>query len=1231
MNRLLTVVCFVLTAWAARAQKTHSVFLLGDAGAPRAGGDPVLLTLQRQVHTAGPNDVLIFLGDNAYQHGIPDSTDAEYPEARRRLADQLAIARNFPGKVLVIAGNHDWRQGRRRGWEYVKNQAKLVAELTGREDVFVPAGGCPGPVEVRVGPDLTLLLMDTQYWLHPWEKPGVDASGHEAAEDLTQTPGESAQSDCENTDLPGFLTAVDDALRRNRDRRVLVVGHHPLYSHGEHGGYFPLRTHLFPIPGKVGRYVPLPVLGSVYAFCRSLFGNVQDIPHPRYRAWRNALVELLRRNPNALYTNGHDHNLQLIRENGLYDLTSGSGSKQNPVAKRANSVFAESIKGFARLDFYGARNPRALFFAPDSAQATGKLLFDDSLSVNASVPETESLQSKIENQESKIIASRQYRASPFKRWLLGNNYRDVWAAPVRVPTVDFRRDRGGLRVLQRGGGMQTLSLRLEGGDGQQYVLRSVEKFAENAIPPTLRSGFVKNLVQDQISASHPYAALVVPRLAEAAGVPHTNPTLAVIPADTALGMYQRLFAGTLSLFEERPEEGFGGAKKTFSTLKMLDRLADDHSHRVDQQAVLRARLFDNLVGDWDRHDDQWRWAAYPGRGKALVFRPIPRDRDQAFFVNEGFLPKIVSRKWLLPKVQGFDYAIRDVPGFNFNARHFDRSFLTALSKTDWLRMADTLRRRVTDGVIDEAVQNRPASPDSAALARHAAIIAAKLKRRRDDLPVYAEKLYGFLARTVDVVGSNQRERFDVLRQPDGATRVTVHEWKKNGGGNLLYDRLFDPAETREIRLYGLGSDDEFRVGGTARRAPLLRIVGGKGEDEIRDSSRVAGWRKKTLVYDLAKNTALTGGPETRSRLGTDPAVNEYDRKSFRYGLVMPQLSVQYNPDDGVFLGGGVLWRKQGFRREPFASQQRLVGNYAFATGAFNFDYQGDFTRLVGGLDVQVNTEIRSPNFVRNFFGLGNETVFEKPRRINFYRTRFEEWTVNGLLRYRLGKAAFFAGPEATQIELEENSDKFINAYLASVGPAEAARLLKTKWYGGLRAGFNLDTRDNRLLPTRGLRLNAAYLNYHGFGEGTRGLSRLESDLSFYASVRLPARLTFAARVGGGHNFGDFEFFQANTLGGLSNLRGFRRTRFAGRSSLYNNTEVRLRLFTLKTYLFPAYVGLTAFHDVGRVWQDGEASRRWHRGYGGGVWLAPYQAAIVSLLYTASDEERLPLVKVGFLF
>jgi hypothetical protein len=53
--------------------------------------------------------------------------------------------------------------------------------------------------------------------------------------------------------------------------------------------------------------------------------------------------------------------------------------------------------------------------------------------------------------------------------------------------------------------------------------------------------------------------------------------------------------------------------------------------------------------------------------------------------------------------------------------------------------------------------------------------------------------------------------------------------------------------------------------------------------------------------------------------------------------------------------------------------------------------------------------------------------------------------------------------------------------------------------------------------------------------------------------------------------------------------------------------------------------------VGRVWQPGEDSKRWHSGYGGGVWLSPVNLFIFSAEYAISKETKMPLLRAAFLF
>ncbi|MDQ3292121.1 MAG: BamA/TamA family outer membrane protein, partial [Bacteroidota bacterium] len=773
--------------------------------------------------------------------------------------------------------------------------------------------------------------------------------------------------------------------------------------------------------------------------------------------------------------------------------------------------------------------------------------------------------------------------------------------------------------------------RLQAKDGKQYVLRSVDKDPQQAIPSVLRETLAAYVVQDQISASHPYAALAVPYLSKAAGVLTTYPEMVFVPDDPRLGKYQSLFANTLCILEERMEEeqneNLEPQTKVYSTTKMLEKLYSDPDNQVNQREVLRARLFDMLIGDWDRHDDQWRWIGKKEKN-GITFTPLPRDRDQVFFVNQGIIPSIASRKWIMPKFQGFDHQLRDVPGFNFNARYFDRSFLNELSLNDWLAMADTLQTRLTDQVIEQAIEKWPTAIQDLTGKE----VIAKLKSRRDHLKQDAQTYYQFLAKEVDVPGTEKDEYFHFVRLNPAQSQLKVYKLnKQHEVKDLIYQRLFYHSETKEVRLYGLGGDDRIELEGNVPKSLKVRVIGGPGKDIITDNSQVQGISRKTLVYDSKEGNVLNLNSESKNRTSLRRSDNEYDRKSFQYDYLGPLASIQFNPDDGLYLGAGVLYRKHGFRKNPFATRQRLTGNYAFATSGYNIDYKGEFTDAIQGLDLEVNMAAKGPHFVNNFFGYGNESDYnEEEHDISFYRARVRSIKLNTLLiKNVFSNQKLYIGPAYETYQVENTPGRFISN--SEQNGLEDNNLFKRKNYAGLKLGFLFDNRDSEVLPTTGSYWHLESGIFKGLNGNSGDYAKIESDLSLFWSFRLPARITLATRFGGGVNFGDFEFFQANTLGGLTNLRGFRRTRFTGKSSLYNNTEVRLRLFSFRTYIFPAHFGIMGFHDVGRVWVEGENSSIWHNSTGGGIWLTPFNQAVISFMYGISKEEKIPLVRVGFLF
>jgi hypothetical protein len=82
--------------------------------------------------------------------------------------------------------------------------------------------------------------------------------------------------------------------------------------------------------------------------------------------------------------------------------------------------------------------------------------------------------------------------------------------------------------------------------------------------------------------------------------------------------------------------------------------------------VLKARLLDIVIGDFDRNMDQWKWAT-TDTGQGKLYFPIPRDRDEAFFNSDGWLLKRSSKN-LLPFLVGFKKDIPHVNWFNYDRK-----------------------------------------------------------------------------------------------------------------------------------------------------------------------------------------------------------------------------------------------------------------------------------------------------------------------------------------------------------------------------------------------------------------------------------------------------------------------------------------------------------------------------------------------------------------------------------
>ncbi len=826
---------------------------------------------------------------------------------------------------------------------------------------------------------------------------------------------------------------------------------------------------------------------------------------------------------------------------------------------------------------------------------------------------------------SAAAGSKPFKTGSSRNFWMGANYRAEWNTALKAPVISLAAEHGGLKPVKKGGGKQTKSLKLEDPAGRGYSLRSIQKFVTSkTLPGDLQSEAAADLVSDGISASYPYSALSVKTLNEAASIPHGDVKLVYIPDDPLLGEFRGDFANMLALYEERLPDS---VNKDWDTDEVADKLKDDNDNRVDQQALLKIRVLDMFVMDLDRHEDQWTWGAYDN-GKGKTFFPIAKDRDQAFYTNQGLLPGIVKWPWLVPQLQGFRAKARNIRRFNYAARNLDRFFLNELNEDDWKKVTADFLATMTDSVIEAAIDQQP--PEIRGFSGEK--IKTALKERRNYLAAETDDYYRFLSEIVSITGSDKKELFQVSRDDDGS--VTVHVYKINKEGEqstLMYNRKFNPSVTKEIRLYGFDGDDQFEVTGSNDKI-RIRMIGGDGKDKFENTGSSRGG----IVYDnRGKDNTLTG--HFRDKRSNDSLVNSFQRIYYKYDQVIPLLTLGYNQDDGVFIGASLRFVKQGFRKSPYKSMNSFAVSHALSTKAFDFRWYAEHIGVFGSTgDLLTDVDINAPNNTTNFFGYGMGTQYIKsnPGKFRYYRARYSLGDISILLRKRFSKAVTLTvGPTYEFYRFDTDDELNQSRYISQTGVngLDPATLFSHQDYLGGKLAVEVDTRDNPMLTMKGVHWTTQVRHLEGMTDAAyKHLTQLNTDFSF--SVQLvPKKLSIAERFGGGHNFGSFEFYQAQYLGNDADLRGFRKYRFAGRTKFYNNIEARLALAKFQTYLFPGSLGILGFFDTGRVWVKDDAVNSWASGYGGGVWISPLNRILLTVSYAASKEDRMILLSLGWRF
>lgn len=839
-----------------------------------------------------------------------------------------------------------------------------------------------------------------------------------------------------------------------------------------------------------------------------------------------------------------------------------------------------------------------------------------------------------------VVAGPQYEASGLRRFLLGDNWRDLWIRPVEAPVLDLDDYWDGETPFERGG-RQSKTLHMFDDDGREYIFKTVDKFLENILPPDLVGTVIGDLLEEGTCTIHPGGNFVAGPILDAAGLPHPDPQLYYMPDDPRLGKWRADFGGVLGLMTLKPDEGEAedlveyGSNKFISNTNLLDRLENDPRHSVDAEAYLAARLIDMLIGDPDRGGDQWRWARYDAPGARYIWRPIARDHDWALSRADGLLMGLVRSFY--PKVSAFGPDKGSMTAFMHASWPLDRRYLVELEKPAWDSVAVWLQETLTDDVLEAAAYHIPdgyhvSSP----------FLVRSLIARRDQLPLLADELYAAVAGQADVHATDVPERVEVERHRDGSVSVRLYPGRvflasADGEGlsatDPYFNRRFRPDETSAIRIYLHHEADQVTVTGQAEESITVRVIGDEDEDTLIDDSRVGGKANPTTFHedrgerrleDMEQRReeredrvalVIEGGPaadtlpterdgQVLTNEGTTQAEWLESKKQEFYdrdwgGSSGLSFLVDHRDGAGLVLGAGPRVTEYGFRQQPYSSRVSLYGLVGLKRPGIGVLGTADFHFVESPLSVSVEAHAWQIGSHR-FYGFGNDT----PEPLDHDRALVHEDEVllQAFLNYRFtDDARVSIGPVVRWTDPSAEPGDILDV-LQPFGVRDVGRV-----GGQLEAVFLVD--DGRPMPRRGFGVELGASAFPAAWDLDDSFARARGEVFGYVPIPVGRTPSLALRLGGQKAWGTFPVDESALIGGKRALRGYRTGRFRGDAAVYGGAELRVPLARANLILARGELGVFGFGDVGRVYVDGESPGGWHDGVGGGVWFTTVAYAL----------------------
>lgn len=343
-------------------QPVLTLYGVGDAGENDRQSGAVIRHLAQAAKDDTQPGIIFFLGDNVYPAGLAAPGHADHQYGVSLLQNQIGLLSDYHDRIVFIPGNHDWNEFKPGGWEAIRRQSDFINQMGKSNLRFIPANGCGGPEIMSPVANVNIIIIDSQWWIQDWTK----------EPDMNQG--------CEIRSREQLMQPIRALLNENPDEQFVIVMHHPVESRGPHGGFYTFRDHMFPL-SKVVKwlYLPLPVIGSIYPWYRTVIGHPQDIRHKGYRSLQQALYDAIGDRKNVIFLSGHEHSLQYVLRHGNHVVISGSGSKQNAVAAHPDLVYGHKAPGYVVLNFYADGSVWLGIVEVDEAAGSGEIVFQNKI------------------------------------------------------------------------------------------------------------------------------------------------------------------------------------------------------------------------------------------------------------------------------------------------------------------------------------------------------------------------------------------------------------------------------------------------------------------------------------------------------------------------------------------------------------------------------------------------------------------------------------------------------------------------------------------------------------------------------------------------------------------------------------------------------------------------------------------------------------------------------------